>query len=413
MTVGPCVWYVSKYVSNAEPGTQPGRPLGIMRALAGHGVRAVIVTSSTAYVGDESVSIEDPESREQNGVAVYRVRTTRYSHAKSFQRIVSWLVFELNLWRLDTDRMPRPDAVIVSCPSPLTILNGLRIRRRYRCRLIYEIRDIWPLSLIEEGGFSSRNPLVAGLAILEKIGYRRADVIIGLMPNLSEHVQAVTGSTKTAVCIPMGVDAGLNDPENESSAEEFVEQWPMSKLVVGYVGSLGIANAMETFFQCVSGLQTNDRIHFVVMGDGQLRTDYVKRFGSLSNLTFVPRVERMSVGRFLAQCDIVYFGTSRASLWRFGMSLNKVVDYMLAAKPIVGSYSGFPSMINEADCGSFVPCEDVPALRQEILRYSEMSKTQLAEIGERGRYWLLRNRSFDQLAKKLLAAAFQQDKNGD
>ena len=66
---------------------------------------------------------------------------------------MSWLHFEWRLLRSDGNSLPRPDAIIVSSLSILTILNGLWIRRRYRTRLIFEIRDIWPLTLVEEGGF--------------------------------------------------------------------------------------------------------------------------------------------------------------------------------------------------------------------------------------------------------------------
>ena len=82
----------------------------------------------------------------------------------------------------------------------------------------------------------------------------------------------------------------------------------------------------------------------------------------------------------------------------FGQSLNKLIDYMLSGKPIVGSYTGYPSMINEADCGSFVPAEDVYALRLEIERYAAMSGEERARIGERGSEWVLKNRQFKRLA---------------
>lgn len=72
---------------------------------------------------------------------------------------------------------------------------------------------------------------------------------------------------------------------------------------------------------------------------------------------------------------------------------------MLSGTPVVGSYSGYPSMINEASSGTFVEAENPKALRDEILRYQEMDPKTRKEMGTRGREWLLANRTYSQLAE--------------
>ncbi len=79
---------------------------------------------------------------------------------------------------------------------------------------------------------------------------------------------------------------------------------------------------------------------------------------------------------------------------------------MLSGKPIVASYTGFTSMINEADCGSFIPAGNVNALQNEIERYVNMSPAERTSIGERGRKWILANRSYAKLAKDYLSIMF-------
>jgi len=48
-------------------------------------------------------------------------------------------------------QLPKPDVIVASSLSPLTVVNGFLLRKRYRCRLVFEIRDIWPLTITEEG----------------------------------------------------------------------------------------------------------------------------------------------------------------------------------------------------------------------------------------------------------------------
>ena len=80
----------------------------------------------------------------------------------------------------------------------------------------------------------------------------------------------------------------------------------------------------------------------------------------------------------------------------------KLIDYLMAAKPVLASYSGYQSMLNEAGCGEFVPSGDVAALRAAICRHAEMPPETLTERGQSGRRWLLENRRWDVLARQYL-----------
>jgi glycosyltransferase involved in cell wall biosynthesis len=89
-------------------------------------------------------------------------------------------------------------------------------------------------------------------------------------------------------------------------------------------------------------------------------------------------------------------------VWQYGQSLNKVIDYMMAGKPVVASYTGYPSMVNEADCGTYVQAGDVHSLVQEVERYAALSEDDRLKMGARGKAWLMANRSYPKLAKQYL-----------
>ncbi|MBC8522436.1 glycosyltransferase, partial [PVC group bacterium] len=225
----------------------------------------------------------------------------------------------------------------------MTILNGFLLRRHYKCRLVFEIRDIWPLTIVEEGGFHRFNPLVLSLAYIEKLGYKYSDVIVGTMPNLGEHVEGMLGYSKKTACIPMGINE-----ETPTILTEFTELYskkhiPKDKFIIAHVGSVGIANALETFFKSALAMKDNPEIHFLIVGDGDLLPHYKSKYSNLSNLTFAPKVLKSEVQSVLSLCDLVYFSVHVSKVWMFGQSLNKIIDYMLSGKPIIASYSGYPS----------------------------------------------------------------------
>ncbi|WP_123659575.1 glycosyltransferase family 4 protein [Pusillimonas sp. NJUB218] len=380
-----------------------------MREFARMGYRSVIITSDSNRLA-EVPSLDSPYLlQEADGIQLCWVRTAKYTVAKSLRRIISWLDFEWRLWRLPKSRLPKPDVVIVSSLSLLTILNGFLLRRRYRCRLIMEIRDIWPLTITEEGGFSTRSPLVLALGFIEKLGYRYADAVVGTMPNLGEHVAGVLGKPRTTHCIPMGVDETAL-AASEPLPADYVEKYiPRDKFIVAHAGTIGITNALDTLLDCAELMREDSRVHFLVVGEGDLREHYQRKYAHLDNLTFAPRVPKQMVQSVLSLCDLLYFSVHVSTVWKYGQSLNKVIDYMLAGKPVVASYTGYPSMINEAGCGSYVPAGDVDALAAEVQRYADMTDLQRKTIGGRGREWILTHRRYQTLAQNYLPILFDQN----
>ena len=294
--------------------------------------------------------------------------------------------------------LPNPDVVIVSSLSLLTVFNGYWLKCKYGCKLIFEVRDIWPLTIIEEGGFSSWNPFVMMLAWAEKFGYRHADIIVGTMPNLAEHVTTVMGRPMNCECVPFGYDPCLY-AQQEVLPDEYVSRHiPRGKFIIGYAGTIGLTNALEPLIDCAIAMKDNERVHFLLLGDGDLLETYKAQVKGLSNISFAPKVNKAQVQAVLDHCQILYFSVKDSLVWHYGLSLNKLIDYMMAAKPILASYNGYPSMVNEAQCGRFIPATDVTALKKAIYEYAQMTTDQLNSIGQKAKVWLMHNRPYEKIA---------------
>jgi glycosyltransferase involved in cell wall biosynthesis len=393
------VWYIAKYIAPPMDGTAGGRAFMIMRELARAGIDVTIIGSDSNQLTPVPVLKTPYLLQDLDGVRMLWLRTAKYRVAKSFRRIWSWLDFEYRLLRAPLSALPKPETIVVSSLSLFTVLNGIRLRRKYRARLVFEVRDIWPLTLVAEAGFSQRNPLIRLLSAVERLGYLMADEIVGTMPNLSEHVADILGRERMVHCVPMGLDV-MAYSQAVPLPEEYIRQhFPKGKFVVAHVGTIGITNALDTFVECARRLEDDTSIHFLFVGDGDLRDRYEVECRGLRNIGFAPKVAKNAVQSVLSRCDLVYFSTFKSEVWRYGQSLNKVIDYMYSGTPVVASYGGYPSMIDEAECGSFVPPGDAAALAAEIRRYAAMSPAERAEIGARGKAWLLENRTFPRLAR--------------
>ncbi len=402
------IWYVTKYFSPKTSTSPGGRGWFLVEEMQRSGSQVIVISSDSNNLIDLPVLHDSVTIQDVTGVRIVWLKTMKYTVAKSLRRIISWFHFEWNLFWLDKSQLPRPDAVIVSSLSLLTIVNGLLLRSKYKCRLVFEVRDIWPLTIIEEGGFSKNNPLVKGLSWLERLAYRKSDAIVGTMPNLAAHVRSELGCERPVYCVPMGVsEEHLSDVA--MLPEEYIKRYLSSdKFKVVHAGTIGITNALDLFFAAATAMRDREDIEFIIVGDGALKESYQAQYGGLPNLIFAPKVSRNAVQAVLEKCDVLYFSVHESKVWDYGQSLNKVIDYMLAAKPIVASYSGYPSMINESGCGVFVPSNNVDAMISAIIEMQSKSQEERLKMGTRGREWLLSNRNYSKLASDYLSILFPE-----
>ena len=397
------IWFISKYyASPPNDGSGSTRVFFTMREVQKLGHNVVIFTSSADPYADVNANTKITEQRVVDGVKIWLLRGLKYSSSISISRIFSWLHFEYVLFRDSKLEVDRPDVIIVSSPSILTIFNGLYLKRKYKAKLIFEVRDIWPLTLIEDAGINKFNPFIILMGLIENLAYKYSNGIVGTMPNLKEHVKKILGHDKQVGFAPMGITkesllAAI--PLDRAYIKAYI---PENKFLIIYAGTIGVANALEPLFKCAESLVLEEDIHFLLVGDGPLLTSYKKDYEHLTNLTFAPKIKKSEVQSLLKYADLLYFSVPKSKVWEYGQSLNKVIDYMISEKPIVASYSGFPSMLDESGCGLFVPAENPLLLAAEIKRMKKMSSDQLNEMGKKGRQWLIDHRNYKTLAKKYI-----------
>ena len=395
------LWYISKYFRTPQNGSPGGRGFYLLRELSRIGFQCTAIISDSNHLDPSPAFSEAFFTESIDLIEVNWIKTLKYQGANSFRRILSWIDFDFKTIRYSHKFSKRPDVIVASSLSLTSILTGLLLKLRYKAFLIFEIRDIWPLTLTEEGGFSRYNPFIIVLSWIERIGYRYSDAIVGTMPNLEPHVRKVSKSKKPVYCIPMGyVDPIpiLRDSQ-ELPLTYLNSQIPKDKFIVGYAGTIGVTNALEVLLEAAAFLSDRSDIHFVLVGSGDKLDEYKKLYSNLSNVSFAGSVPKELVQEVLKEFDVLYFSTFPSLVWEYGLSLNKLIDYMLSGKPIIASYSGFPSMLNESGGGVFVPAGDIGKLVSEIENFSRLPKIELVEIGQKGRDWLISHRSYATLAK--------------
>ena len=108
------------------------------------------------------------------------------------------------------------------------------------------------------------------------------------------------------------------------------------KLIVGFAGAHGIANSLYAVIDAVSSL-TEQNVVLVLVGGGQEKENLIRytHKKGIANVYFLPPINKLAIPNLLKEMDVLYIGLQKQSLFRFGISPNKMFDYMMAAKPII------------------------------------------------------------------------------
>ena len=388
---------ISKYAPVPGYGSNP-RWFELGKRISAQGHCFEIITSDSNHGSNFRVCKGRMTTFEIDLVKFTVIKTLKYKKTASVRRVLSWFDFDYRLFRYK--RYISPDVVIISSLSLTSILFGLYLKFFKKAKLVFEIRDIWPLTLIEEGRYSRFHPLYCFLRLIEICGYKNADLIVGTMPNLKQHVidSRIRKSDKCFHSCGIGVDPDRAKPVPKYKFSALVEDKIKYKKIIGYCGSIGLTNNLHSFIRYIKCTSAPD-VYFIIAGDGAERTVYEKELSKAENVMFLGHIEPKDVQRFLRRCDILFLATMPSRVWEYGQSMNKVVDYMLAAKFIIAQYEGFSSMIDEADCGLFTTGERL----HECLDYAlKLSADERNKRGINGRRWILRHQNYDYLSEQYM-----------
>lgn len=393
------VWYVSQYAAPLKY-TFGSRHFFLANEFQKLGYKTYVIASAYNKFF-EGANKFPPSTQIYNcevidGVETVWIKGITYKKNGGVKRILSWFLFTYRLLFIPQITIEKPTVVIISSLSLPPILAGIYFKYKYKCKLIVEIRDIWPLTLVDVVGVSKYHPLVLLLGWIEKQGYNYADVITATMPAADQHIKQIINKPFKFTCIPQGVLPQFLDKKAPLPPNFRELNIPTNKFIIGYAGSLSSANTIDVLIAAMAQLDAT-KFHACIMGNGPDKEFFKTLAKQLTNITFIDGVDKQQVASFLAYCDILYLGVKKKKIYEYGLSLNKCMDYMYAAKPIVMSYTGTKNIILDANCGNIVPAEDPAALANLITTYSQKSVDELKEIGLRGKTYLVNNCTFEKL----------------
>lgn len=338
--------------------------------------------------------------QEEQGVPFLWLRTTEYT-GNSPARVRNMLSFASRVKRgVGLPAHFKPDLVLASTPHLFGADAGRQLARRLGVPFVLEVRDLWPETLLELGGISPWHPFILWLGLLEKRVYRAADRIISLLPGAWQHLEPKGAPRSKVHWLPNGVDLSLLPPASPAPGGPV--------FTVMYAGAHGLANGLDSILDAMGRLKQQGlegRIRLVMMGEGPAKpalVERVRREHLDALVEFRDPVPKAQVYGVLQQADAFIATLKDSPLYRYGISLNKIYDYLALARPIVFGVRSYNNPVEEADAGICTAPEDGAAMADALRRLVEMPAAEREGMGRRGRHFIE-----TQHEKSILGARFE------
>lgn len=274
------------------------------------------------------------------------------------------------------------DRVLIHETSPVMIgVPAVMVKKLQKIPLCFWVLDLWPESLQAAGGVN--NPWVLGMfRRMTTWIYRHSDKILMSSKGFESSILEKGDFASKLVYFPNWADKAL-----EGHGSYQLPALP-NGFIAMFAGNMGEAQDFDHIMSAAKLLKDERHIHFVFVGDGRKRPwveAYRDKYGLQETVHWVGRHPVDAMPSFFEKADVMLMTLKDVSIFNLTAPA-KLPAYMSASKPILAMMNGEgPRIVAEAECGRSVPAADAEALAKALREMSQMDKTELAEMGLRGR----------------------------
>jgi glycosyltransferase involved in cell wall biosynthesis len=303
-----------------------------------------------------------------DGIEVWRVKTFITANSGFALRTLDFLSFMV-MGVLGGLLPRRPDLVVASSPQFFAAVGGWVLSVLRRRPFVFEVRDLWPASIAAVGAMRESR-LLRLLERVELFLYRRAARIVTVTHAFREDLVARGVPEEKIDVVTNGVDLERYAPRDRdaSVAREFGVE---GRLVIGYLGTHGMAHALESVLDAAEAVRDLDEVRFLFVGSGAAREGLVAeaRRRGLTNVLFHGPQPKERMPELWGLCDAALVHLKDMAVFETVIP-SKIFEAMGMGRPVLlaspdGEAAG---IVRDTGCGLWVPAEDPTALADAVRR---------------------------------------------
>lgn len=384
------IWFLNQNSYMPEDGPHI-RHYALSKYLARKGYEPYVFAANELHHNGRRIDTggADYVERVSEGVHFYYIKTTHYEK-NDYRRGLNIISYYRNIFKVAKEIAKKygpPDVIYASSMYPTALVAGIKIAKKYGVKCVCEHRDIIPDGFITKGTFKENGLIAKAARWFMKGTYEKADAIVFTMEGGPQYLidqKLDTGhggkvDMSKVFYINNGVDLeqSRNDAVNNVIPDEDLDNPNLFKVV--YLGAIRFLNKMPLYMDAARELkkQGRDDIKILMWGTGtkldemreQLKTE------GLDNIILKGYVDKKYIPGIAKRADL-FIGTGNSSIMKYGMSFNKLFDYLAAGKPIILPFKVGNSIVEGNHAGIEMEDADGKSLAEEILRFTEMDKSE-------------------------------------
>ena len=273
-------------------------------------------------------------SREHiDGIEVRRVKTYITANEGFVKRILDYMSFMVSGFFAGLF-VKKPTVIVGTSPQFFTAVSAWALAAVRFKPFVFELRDIWPASITAVGAMEP-SFAIRMLEKLEMFLYRRADKIVAVTKTFKKELidRGIEGEKIEVVL--NGVDLSKYKPTQKDLQLSNLHELK-DKFVVGYIGTHGLAHALETIVEAAESLKENKDIVFLFAGGGA-GADLVKQLvesKQLTNVRVLGRQDKQLMPKIWSLCDVSLVHLKDVPLFK-SVIPSKIFESMGMGLPIV------------------------------------------------------------------------------
>lgn len=399
------IWWLNHH---AIPPVVPGgtRHFALAKSLEKRDFKTTVVNGSFDHLNSHfeeneefGQNLKEPLLRSYEGVDFYSIPTSYYEGNASISRVKNMLSYYFGCMRYlkKNSIIQKPDIVIGSVVHPFAAYAGYRLSKYHKVPFIYEVRDLWPKSLVELGRISPKHPFVILLDKLDGFLAKRAKLIITTAPLMKNHYKENYHIPEERfLWITNGTDFINNAPS------QMREIGKNETIRVAYTGVIGFANGIKDFLQELDKApkEVLSRFNFAFIGDGPFKKE-VQSYAQEKGLPvrFEDPVPKDKIWDIFQEYDFLLFTLIESPLFKYGVSPNKLADYHAAGRPIIEIVTCDSSPVQNSKAGYHISSfGELPQLLSKIIK---TDPNEFLAMGAKGRIYAQEQYNWDNLAGKI------------
>ncbi|MBS4536516.1 glycosyltransferase family 4 protein [Clostridium sp. D2Q-14] len=305
-------------------------------------IELTVLTNEPSYPKKELYK-DNTWGKEDNGlndIKILRVSNPFKDYSKNkIKRVGLYLNFMLKGILNVLRNKERFDAIIVTSPPIFAAVIGVILKKKYKSKLILDVRDLWPDSVKDLNIF--KNEIILKPAyFFEKIMYKHGDKIIINSKGFIKPLKGKGIKDDKIVYIPNGI----RKKDFTMNQKVFDKKHDMIEII--YAGTIGYAQGIDSIVEIANNLREYENISFKVIGTGvdfekikSLISDY-----NLNNIELMGVLSKECVFEELLKSDIGFIHLRDLKVFETVIP-SKIFEYMLARLPIIAGVKGYISQM--------------------------------------------------------------------